>query len=305
MQLLRNPARSTKTTFPDEPAPVRDPSVSRGLQVAARFLAAARAGTRDDQAVEELASLDPVALASELVDPAHRLAFWINVYNGAVRARLLRDPDAYRRRWRFFEAPAVTVAGHVLSANAIEHGILRRSAMVLGLGYVRNPFPSRFERLQRVERLDPRVHFALNCGARSCPPLAAWDPHDLDAQLDAAAATYLRGETTILVGGTEVRVPRLLLWYRGDFGGRAGIIRLLRQHAIIDDGATPSIRFGDYDWTLEVAPTTDVAPRDVNRASGPIAAGKAFALRPCRLTPSSDGIGVDQSISRTRTPSAS
>jgi hypothetical protein len=280
MQLLRTPARDAWNTSPDGLVSVRDPSGSRSLEIAARFLAAARAGTRDDQAIEDLASLDPVQLASELADPADRLTFWINVYNGAVRARLLRDPDAYRRRWRFFEAPAVTVAGHVLSANAIEHGILRRSAMVLGLGHVRNPFPSRFERLHRVERLDPRVHFALNCGARSCPPLAALDPRDLDAQLDAAAATYLRGETTVLGDGGEVSVPRLLLWYRGDFGGRAGIIRLLRQHAIIDEEATPSIRFGDYDWTLDVEPVPEVTPRDANRASGPIATGNALAADP-------------------------
>lgn len=280
MELLRSPGVGTTATIPFVPDPLAAPTGARCLEIAARFLAAARAGTRDDQAVEDLASLDPVALATALADPAHRLAFWINVYNGAVRARLLRDPEAYRRRWRFFEAPAVTVAGHVLNANAIEHGILRRSAMVLGLGYVRNPFPSRFERLQRVERLDPRVHFALNCGARSCPPLAAWDPRDLDAQLDAAAATYLRGETKVVGGSTEVSVPRLLLWYRGDFGGRAGIIRLLKQHAIIDEGTTPLIRFGDYDWTLDVEPTADVTPTNVNRAPGPMAAGNAFAADP-------------------------
>jgi hypothetical protein len=230
------------------------------LEIAARFLASARAGTSDELAVEDLASLEPVALADELVDPARRLVFWINVYNGAVRARLLRDPDSYRRRWRFFSAPAVTVAGHVLSANAIEHGILRRSAIALGLGYVRNPLPSTFERLHRVEHLDPRVHFALNCGARSCPPLAAWDLLALDAQLDSAAATYLRGETTILDSGAEVVVPRLLLWYRGDFGGRAGIISLLRRYAIIGHGAAPSIRFGDYDWTVDIEPTTSAIP---------------------------------------------
>ena len=280
MQLLRTPGGDGGTTGLHVPDTVPGPNGAQCLEIAARFLAAARAGTRDDQAVDDLASLDPVVLAAALADPGQRLAFWINVYNGAVRARLLRDPDAYRRRWRFFETPAVTVAGHVLSANAIEHGILRRSAMVLGLGYVRNPFPSWFERLQRVERLDPRVHFALNCGARSCPPLAAWDSRDLDAQLDAAAATYLRGETAVLRGGTEVRVPRLLLWYRGDFGGRAGIIRLLRQHAIIDDGATPSIRFGDYDWTLDVEPAPGVTPRNVNRAPRPMAAGNALAADP-------------------------
>lgn len=228
------------------------------LDAAASLVAAARAGRRDNQAEERLAALDPTALAVALSDPAHRLAFWLNVYNGAVRVRLLRDPGAYRRRWRFFSSPAITVAGRHMSPNAIEHGVLRRSAISLGLGYARNPIPSRFERLLRVGRLDPRIHFALNCGARSCPPLAAYDPEHLDAQLDAAARSYLASETAILDGGTTVRVPRLLLWYLGDFGGKAGIVRLLGLFGVINPTATPRVTFGSYDWTLAVA---DPAPR--------------------------------------------
>lgn len=189
-------------------------------------------------------------LAAELAEAAPRLAFWINVYNGAVRARLLRDPGGYRHRWRFFSATAVTVAGQRLSPNAIEHGILRRSVVVLGLGYVHNPVPSPFERLHRVERLDPRVHFALNCGARSCPPLAAYDPEGLDARLDAAARSYLESETALVDGGETVRVPRLLQWYLGDFGGRAGILRQLHRYGVVDPGRSPRITFGAYDWTL-------------------------------------------------------
>jgi hypothetical protein len=222
------------------------------LDAAAALVAAARAGRRDRAAEDRLAALDPTALAVALSDPAHRLAFWLNVYNGAVRARLLADPGAYRRRWRFFSASAITVAGRRLSPNAIEHGLLRRSAFVLSLGYVRNPAPSRFERLHRVARLDPRVHFALNCGARSCPPLAAYDAEHLDAQLDAAARSYLSSETAVLEGGASVRAPRLLLWYLGDFGGRAGIVRLLRRYEVIEPAARPRVTFGAYDWTLAV-----------------------------------------------------
>ncbi len=224
------------------------------LDAAAALVAAARTGRRDPEAEDRLAALDPTALAVALADPAHRLAFWLNVYNGAVRARLLQDPAAYRRRWRFFSASAITVAGRRLSPNAIEHGILRRSAFALSLGYLRNPAPSRFERLHRVGRLDPRIHFALNCGARSCPPLAAYDPEHLDAQLDAAARSYLSSESAVLDGGASVRVPRLLLWYLGDFSGMAGVVRFLRRFEVIAPRATPRVTFGAYDWTLAVEP---------------------------------------------------
>jgi len=204
----------------------------------------------------ELASLDPDELAAALADDASRIAFWLNVYNAAVQARIRADPGTYRRRWRFFNAPAVVVASRRLSPNAIEHGILRRSAFLVGLGYLRNPFPSAFERQMRVERVDPRIHFALSCGARSCPPLRTWSPATLDQDLERATAAYLASESSREAGAAEVRAPRLLLWYRGDFGGLAGVRRLLGRHGLVGPGECPRLRFGPYDWTLDDTPST-------------------------------------------------
>jgi hypothetical protein len=222
------------------------------LDLARRFLEDARAGRPEDEARAALAGLCPDALAAALPDDPARITFWLNVYNAAVRARLLRDPAAYRSRFRFFAAPAVTVAGRRLSPNAIEHGILRRSAFLAGLGYLRNPVPGAFERLLRVERVDPRVHFALNCGARSCPPLAAWDPATLNADLERATGAYLAGESARPGDGRELVVPRLLRWYRGDFGGREGVLSLLRRHGVLAAGDSSRLRYADYDWTLDL-----------------------------------------------------
>ena len=199
-----------------------------------------------------LAVLDPDVLTAALTDDASRIAFWLNVYNAAVRARLLAEPAAYDRRWRFFAATAITIAGRRLSPNAIEHGILRRSMFLAGFGYLRNPFASAFERRMRVREVDPRIHFALNCGARSCPPLAVWEPVGLDERLERATGAYLALETGCSADGSEVRVPRLLLWYRGDFGGRAGILRLLWRHGVVPADEHPRIRFHQYDWTIAI-----------------------------------------------------
>ena len=230
------------------------------LALARRLLDDARSGRPDTTARAELASLDPDELAAALSDDASRIAFWLNVYNAVVRARILADPAAYRRRWRFFAAPAVVVAGRRLSPNAIEHGILRRSAFLIGLGYLHNPFPSAFERRMRVAHVDPRIHFALNCGARSCPPLAAWEPATLDEDLERATAAYLTSESRRLGDGREVRVPRLMLWYRGDFGGRSGVRKLLRRHGVLEPDEHPRLRFGPYDWTLDVASASEAHP---------------------------------------------
>ncbi len=193
-----------------------------------------------------LASADTDELSR--LAPDARLAFWLNTYNAATGDALWSDPDRFENRRRFFAAPVVTVAGTELSLDDIEHGILRRSQWKYGLGYVPNPFPSAFVRRHRVAELDPRIHFALNCGAAACPAVAAYDPERVDDQLALAAETYLRNET-VVEDGTAF-LPRLLLWYRGDFGGRSGIRRLLRTYDVVDPGAVSRIRYREYDWSL-------------------------------------------------------
>ena len=65
------------------------------------------------------------------------------------------------------------------------------------------------------------------------------------------AALLLR--ESLSAEGTVLKVPRLLRWYRGDFGGRAGILALLRRHGLIGPDETPRLRYGHYDWTLDLA----------------------------------------------------
>ena len=79
-----------------------------------------------------------------------------------------------------------------MSLDDIEHGILRRSKIKWSEGYFNKLFPSKFEKENRVNKVDYRIHFALNCGARSCPPIAFYDPEKLDKQLDVATMIYLK-----------------------------------------------------------------------------------------------------------------
>ena len=44
---------------------------------------------------------------------------------------------------------------------------------------------------------DPRIHFALNCGAVSCPPIAVYEGESLDEQLDIATEGFLEGNTIV------------------------------------------------------------------------------------------------------------
>jgi hypothetical protein len=216
------------------------------LDLAVEYLRSTRRRSEEARGLEEqLAALDPSGLAQALAEDDARLAFWIDVYNGAAVRHGMRTMPSWPERLRYFRRPLVTVAGRRLSLDAIEHGILRRSKLRLSLGYLSNPRPSRFERTHRVHRLDARIHFALNCGVASCPRIAAYEAVHVDEQLERATVGYLRAETELREA--SVVVPALLLWYLGDFGGRPGIRRLLRRCGI--DGWDRRIRFKRYDWT--------------------------------------------------------
>jgi hypothetical protein len=213
--------------------------------LAVDYLLAARAGGAEVETLERrLADLPERALGRGLDDDAARVAFWLDIYNAAVVRAGAVDLLDRRVRWRYFGRRDLVIAGQRLSLDGIEHGLLRRSRWQLGLGYLGNPLPSEFERAHRVARVDPRIHFALNCGATSCPPIAAYERECLDEQLRLATKGYLRTETRR--DGEMLRVPSLLLWYIGDFGGPPGIRRLLREAGI--EGWSRRLRFSAWDW---------------------------------------------------------
>lgn len=216
---------------------------------AADFVSSVRAGDWPRAGIVErqLAEARLDQLVDGLPTQHDRLAFWLNLYNGGVRRALVADPAQLRRRFRFFRRPILSLAGTGLSPDDIEHGLLRRGRWRIGLGYLANPLPPRFQRALRVERVDPRIHFALNCGARSCPPLATYVAAGVGAQLDAAARAYLAAE--VRLDGRSIVVPRLFLWYLGDFGGLRGVRDILARYwrGSVDAGAR--LRFGPYDWT--------------------------------------------------------
>jgi hypothetical protein len=120
------------------------------------------------------------------------------------------------------------------------------------LGYLRNPFLNRRLALLSVHTVDARIHFALNCGAASCPPIRAYTPNDIDAQLDLATRAYLQQECRYDPERNRIGLPRLLLWFRGDFGGRSGILAMLRRYAIIGPSDAPRFSYLPYDWTLHL-----------------------------------------------------
>jgi hypothetical protein len=219
------------------------------LALSERLLLATKRDNPADDLQATLRSLNGQQLADALDTDSEKKAFWINVYNAYVQLELRENPDRYDKN-SFFGERFVPVAGREFTLDEIEHGILRGSKWKYGLGYIPHPFPGEFEKRHRVEECDWRLHFALNCGAKSCPPIASYSADRIDDQLDTAAHSYLSQEVEYDANAGRVHIPRLCLWYRGDFGGKSGIVSLLREFDQIPGEASPRLKHKEYDWSL-------------------------------------------------------
>lgn len=219
-------------------------------QVAADWLYAARTGVPADSLQQILYAADKASLKAALNNDNLRKTFWINVYNAATQTTLKAAPEQYKSRNKFFKAALITIAGEKLSLDKVEHGILRRSKNKLSFGYLNKWFPGRFEKDFRVDRLDKRIHFALNCGARSCPPIAYYTANKIDEQLQSAMTGHLKTETDYDSLKNTAAVTAFMGWFRGDLGGKRGVRKLLHETGTIPAIASPRITFKKYDWNL-------------------------------------------------------
>ena len=165
-------------------------------------------------------------------------AAWANLYNAVtVRHIVEKHPLGSIKDGYFFGGPwkkiTVTVGGGKVSLDDIEHKILR----------------PKFN--------EPRVHYAINCAAFSCPNLMtkAWEPATLDADLDAAARAYVNDPRGVSVTDRGLVLSSIYDWFAADFGdSKQAVIHHLLKYA--DTGlakqirANPKIRSYDYDWSL-------------------------------------------------------
>ena len=197
---------------------------------------------------EHKATLDAyrvqLAQATEPTNRDEKLAFYINAYNGLTLALMIEKlPEdqnkwsSYSIRdagttlistWKYFD---FEVAGKKRTLDEIEHALLRP------LG-------------------EPRIHFAINCASRSCPPLIA-EPFlatTLETQLEQVTTAFAQDPMQIRFDGKKLQVNPIMNWFAADFKDAGGIGPFLSPYTkpkvttFINNGG--SIGFFDYDWSL-------------------------------------------------------
>ncbi len=184
-----------------------------------------------------LSNFETVDIAS--IDESERLGFYINAYNAHVIHQIT---DAYPlksvKAIPSFFTNEISVAGSTTTLNDLEALILAMSG-------------------------DPRVHYLLNCGAKSCPPLVNFKINTTEESLQQAERSILNSDDFVVIdeANKTVKVSKIFQWYEEDFGGNEAIKDLISNQRNIDVRAF-TLNYLPYDWRLnEPTEIQDRGPR--------------------------------------------
>ncbi len=196
----------------------------------------------------QLEKLPISELQKDLKTDNDKKAFWINCYNAFFqilrKEKGIDKPAIYRDK-------LTAIAGRNWSLDEMEHGILRKYRYKLSLGYLPNIFTPSLIKKMAVEKIDYRIHFALNCGAKSCPPIAFYNADRIEQQLEMATLSFLEGETDVFPDKKEIHVSRLFQWFAGDFGGKSGTRKILEEKLKLNTNGQKII-YKEYSWEEEL-----------------------------------------------------
>ena len=203
----------------------------------------------------ECALLQLVDLA--IFSPDEKLAFLINMYNGAVRAAMIvwGRPGSDWARYRFFTRSAINIGEYSYSLDDLENGLLRANSKS-PMAIIFKPFSAGDPRTAlAMQHIDYRVHAALNCGAASCPPLRTFSAENIQNELRVAADTFFGGTTTADTKKGIICASKILDWYAVDFAPNivSTIVKHLSpeaQSSVKEKGEKFSWKwvFHPYDW---------------------------------------------------------
>lgn len=163
-----------------------------------------------------------------------QLAFYLNAYNAHVIDELL-DRWPVKNPLKvdgFFKKIKHDVAGKKMTLDELEHGLIRKKFA------------------------EPRIHFVLNCAARSCPKLRvdALTAANLESTLATATREFVPAATKLEDG--KIVTSQLFNWFAEDFEKAEGsVAKYLAKYESGKarkalEGGDVEIEFSEYDWTI-------------------------------------------------------
>lgn len=212
--------------------------------------------------------LPTLDLMGALHSDEEKLAFWINLYNAGTLHGVISCGEAAASglgRLVWCKRIIYDVGGMRFSLHDMEHGVLRGNRRV---SVMPAPFGRRDSRRGAcVQQVDARIHFVLNCAAKSCPPVLFVTTENVREVLAGALQAFLGDSDNLQVEEECVRLSMIFKWYGEDFCDGGGEQKLLEY--VVDNGnpeqaeimaigemlqrgggELPKVAWLPYDWTL-------------------------------------------------------
>lgn len=160
---------------------------------------------------------------------AEKMAYWINAYN-AFTLKLIVDNYPTKSilnldGGKTWEVRRIQIGDKKYSLNNIENDILRPTFK------------------------DPRIHFAVNCAAKSCPPLwnHAYTAENLESSLEKRTRAFINNSNYNTLSSSNAQVSKIFDWYGADFGKLADYLNKYAETQLNSDA---EIGFNNYNWEL-------------------------------------------------------
>lgn len=155
-----------------------------------------------------------------------QLAYWINVYNANTVKLIIEN----------YPLKSITDLGKPWDKQFIKAG-----SNTYTLNQVEN------EIIRPVFK-EPRIHFAVNCAAKSCPPLLneAFTAEKLNGQLEKQTRAFINSSANS-ISSDKVELSKIFEWYGGDFGD---LVSYLQKYSSTQINKSAKVSFKEYDWAL-------------------------------------------------------
>ena len=223
-----------------------------------------------EEAMCELQNMNLEPLKNEQI----KLAFGMNLYNLMIKYAFMKVGAGATDfgRAAFFNTVKFNLGGLIFSLQEWEHGILRANRKA---PYTLSPqLGKKDERLAlAMKDVDCRIHFGLNCGAKSCPPVSCFSEDNVEEEMRLVAIAFCEDDDNVQVDTDkhELRLSKIFYWYRADFAENnrklpAAIVPYLRGRKrqavenMIDRGVSIKVSFMDYDWSTNASSIMQFEP---------------------------------------------